>query len=56
MTSHTNSRYGLGRLIRSFVAAQQRKADREILRFSSIQHDSYRAEFGVELERRVMGQ
>jgi hypothetical protein len=44
------------RLIRSIVAAQQRNADREILRFSSILHDSYRAEFGLELERRLLGQ
>jgi uncharacterized heparinase superfamily protein len=45
-----------GRLIRAIMAQQERRADREILRFSSIQHDSYRAEFGLELERRVMGQ
>ena len=45
-----------GRLIRSIVAAHQRKADREILRFSSKDHDSYRTEFGLELERRLLGQ
>ncbi len=45
-----------GRLIRAIVATQQRKADREILHLSSIQHDLYRAEFGLELERRLMGQ
>jgi uncharacterized heparinase superfamily protein len=45
-----------GLLIRSIIAARQRKADREIRRFSSIHHDSYRAEFGLELERRVSGQ
>jgi hypothetical protein len=44
------------RLLRWIAAAQQRGADREILRFSSIQHDSYRAEFGLELERRLLGQ
>jgi hypothetical protein len=44
------------RLMKFIVASQQRQADREILRFSSIQHDSYRAEFGLELERRLLGQ
>src|SRR5215475_14144278 len=44
------------RLINSIVAARQREADREILRFSSIHHDWYRAEFGLELERRLLGQ
>lgn len=44
------------RLMNSIMAAQQRQADREILHFSSIQHDSYRAEFGLELERRLLGQ
>jgi hypothetical protein len=43
------------RLVRSIVAAQQRKADREILRFSSIRDDWYRAEFGTELEQRLLG-
>ena len=45
-----------GRLIHWIIAAQQRKADREIRRFSSIYHDAYRSEFGLELERRVLGQ
>ena len=44
------------RMLHSIVAAQQRKADREILHFSSIRHDWYRAEFGLELERRLFGQ
>jgi len=44
------------RLLRFVITAQQRKADREIVRYSSILHDSYRQEFGLELERRLLGQ
>jgi hypothetical protein len=44
-----------GRLIRIIVAGQQRKADRRILMYLP-NHDSYREEFGVELERRLLGQ
>jgi hypothetical protein len=44
------------RLLHALMAAQQRKADREILRYSSILHDQYRQEFGLELERRILGQ
>jgi uncharacterized heparinase superfamily protein len=44
------------RLMQAIIAAQARQADREILRCSSIQHDGYRAEFGLELERRLLGQ
>jgi uncharacterized heparinase superfamily protein len=44
------------RLLSAIMAAQQRKADRRTLRFSSIRHDSYRQEFGLELERRLLGQ
>jgi len=44
------------RLLRTVIAAQQLKADREIVRYSSILHDSYRQEFGLELERRLLGQ
>jgi hypothetical protein len=44
------------RLIRSFVAAQERRADREIRRFWSRHQDSYRSDFGFELERRMLGQ
>jgi uncharacterized Ntn-hydrolase superfamily protein len=44
-----------GRLIRLIVAGQQRKADRRILMYLP-NHDSYRNEFGVELERRLLGQ
>ena len=44
------------RLLRTIDAAQQLRADREILRYSSIQHDAYRQEFGLELERRMLGQ
>jgi hypothetical protein len=44
------------RLLNAIMVAQQRKADREILRYSSILHDQYRQEFGLELERRIMGQ
>jgi hypothetical protein len=43
-----------GRLIRIIVAGQQRKADRRILMYLP-NHDSYREEFGVELERRLLG-
>lgn len=46
----------VSRLMQSIMATQQRKADREILRFSSVRHDAYRAEFGLELERRLLGQ
>jgi len=44
------------RLLGAIMIAQQRKADRKILRYSSILHDSYRQEFGLELERRILGQ
>jgi hypothetical protein len=44
------------RLLQAIMAAQQRKADREILHYSSILHDQYRQEFGFELERRILGQ
>lgn len=45
-----------GHLIGWLVDLQRRKADRAIVRFSSMHHDSYRAEFGLELERRLLGQ
>jgi len=44
------------RLLGAIMTSQQRKADRKILRYSSILHDSYRQEFGLELERRILGQ
>jgi hypothetical protein len=57
LTAHEQPKQSFARrLIHSIVAGQQRQADREILRFSSIRHDSYRAEFGLELERRLLGQ
>ena len=45
-----------GRLVRWIETAQQRRADREIRRCSSVYGDSHRSEFGLELERRMMGQ
>jgi hypothetical protein len=44
-----------GRLLRFVIAGQERKADRRILMYLP-NHDSYRQEFGTELERRLLGQ
>jgi hypothetical protein len=44
------------RWLRSIMAGQQRKADREILQYSSILCGSHREAFGLELERRILGQ
>jgi hypothetical protein len=44
-----------GRLIRFIIAGHQRKADRRILMYLP-NVDSYRQEFGIELERRLLGQ
>jgi hypothetical protein len=53
----SQSKLPLGtRLLRTVIAAQQLKADREIRRYSSFQHEAYRQEFGLELERRMLGQ
>jgi hypothetical protein len=41
-------------LIRLIMAAQARKADREILRV--LRRDTHHDEFRVELERRLLGQ
>ena len=42
------------RLIGKMMAAQQRKADREIMRV--LRQDPYREQFGSELRRRLLGQ
>jgi hypothetical protein len=42
------------RLIGKMMAAQQRKADREILR--TLRQQPYRELAGIELERRISGQ
>jgi hypothetical protein len=66
MTSQTTSRGAFagnnqskpsfgGRLLRFVIAGQERKADRRILMYLP-NHDAYRHEFGIELERRVLGQ
>jgi hypothetical protein len=52
---HGNDQSVGGRLIRFVIAGQQRKADRRILMYLP-NVDSYRQEFGTELERRLMGQ
>jgi len=41
-------------LIRLIIAAQERKADREILRV--LRRDTHHDSFSVELERRLLGQ
>ena len=44
-----------GRLIRFVIAGQERKADRRILMYLPT-HETYRREFGIELQRRLLGQ
>jgi len=52
---HKNDQSVGGRLIRFVIAGRQRKTDRRILMYLP-NVDSYGQEFGIELERRLMGQ
>lgn len=56
-TADEQSKQSFGwRLLRWMMARQQREADRTIMSCLRIRQDSYRDEFRIELERRLLGQ